>query len=133
MSFDGAAAEAEVARAVADGATNAEIARRLTLSEHTVRAHVSRVLAAFGVAGRSALPAALGPTGYAPELARLTPRQTEVADLVAEGLANQAIARSLGLSTRTVERHVSDILLRWGLSSRTELARAKLHGPVRAP
>jgi len=125
--------EAEVARAVADGATNAEIARRLTLSEHTVRAHVSRVLAAFGVAGRSALPAALGPTGYTPELARLTPRQTEVADLVAEGLANQAIARSLGLSTRTVERHVSDILLRWGLSSRTELARAKLHGPVRAP
>ena len=61
------AREAEVARAVAAGESNSEIAQRLSLSAHTVRAHVSRVLAAFGVAGRSALPTAMGrsPAGRA--------------------------------------------------------------------
>ena len=120
------AREAEVARSVADGLSNGAIARRLHVSEHTVRAHVSRVLAAFGVANRSALPAALGiggESGDHADLAPLTTRQRQVAGLVAEGLGNAAIADRLGLSQRTVEKHVSDILLRWGLPGRTAVAR----------
>ena len=64
--------EADVARLVAGGASNQEVAAALHISDHTVRAHVSRVLAAFGVATRSALPAAV-PGRPAPDRARRSP------------------------------------------------------------
>lgn len=38
----------------------------------------------------------------------LTPRQSEIAVLVAKGLSDKAIARATGLSRRTVEDHVSE-------------------------
>lgn len=116
--------EAEVARLAMAGAANREIAGSLHLSEHTVRAHVSRVLAAFGVATRAGLPAAAGVAGAGTGRPGLTARQTEVAGLVAQGLSDRAIGERLGLSSRTVEKHVGDILLRWGLPSRTAVAHA---------
>lgn len=118
------AREAEVARCVAEGASNREIATRLHVSEHTVRAHVSRVLAAFGVATRAALPAVAGvvPGATGPRPA-LTARQAEVARLVADGLSNRTISDLLGVSPRTVEKHVGDILNRWDLPCRTAIAR----------
>jgi DNA-binding NarL/FixJ family response regulator len=124
--------EAEVARWVAQGATNRQVAQRLHVSEHTVRAHVSRILAAFAVATRSGLPAAMGADPAGPELAAgtpgphaaLTPRQEDVVRLVAAGVSNREVADRLALSVRTVERHVSDILQRWSLPSRTALALA---------
>ena len=123
------AREAEVARCVAEGATNRQVARRLDLSEHTVRAHVSRVLAAFGVATRSGLPAAMrqapdGTDAAGSSLLGLTARQEQVALLVAAGLSNRDIGERLDLSVRTVERHVGDILQRWSLPGRTAIARA---------
>ena len=48
----------------------------------------------------------------------LTPRQVEVLQLVAEGLTNREIAQRLGLSERTVDRHVSDTLTRIDVSTR---------------
>jgi DNA-binding NarL/FixJ family response regulator len=45
-----------------------------------------------------------------------------VADLVAEGLSNPAIAARLYLSRRTVQFHVSSILGKLGVASRVELA-----------
>ncbi|QIG45294.1 hypothetical protein G5V58_23350 [Nocardioides anomalus] len=123
--------EADVARLVAAGLSNHAVAQALHVSDHTVRAHLSRVLAAFGVATRSALPAAVraGPPGPA-RLARdrLTSRQRDVAALVADGLRNAEIAARLALSERTVERHVSDVLGRAGLPNRVALARAWLAG-----
>jgi DNA-binding NarL/FixJ family response regulator len=121
--------EAEVGRLVAAGASSADVASALHLSRHTVHAHVARVLCAFAVPTRSALPAAMADAADgAPRAVRgeLTARQQEVAALVARGLPNDGVAAELGISLRTVERHVSDILQRWRLGSRTALARAWL-------
>jgi DNA-binding CsgD family transcriptional regulator len=48
----------------------------------------------------------------------LTPRQVEVLRHLAGGATNRAIARTLFISERTVERHVSNIFRRLGVSSR---------------
>lgn len=52
----------------------------------------------------------------------LTTRETEVLRLLAQGLPNKQIASHLGLGLRTVESHVSNVLGKLGLSSRTEAA-----------
>ncbi|HEX8869369.1 MAG TPA: LuxR C-terminal-related transcriptional regulator [Lentzea sp.] len=63
---------------------------------------------------------------YTGEVSRLdeplTVRQQQIADLVADGLTNQEIAARLGISTGTVRSHVTQMLTRLGLSSRTQLA-----------
>jgi DNA-binding CsgD family transcriptional regulator len=55
----------------------------------------------------------------------LSEREREVAELIAAGKSNKAIAQALSISDRTVENHVASALKKLGLSSRTELA-AKL-------
>ena len=52
----------------------------------------------------------------------LTPRQTEVASLVAEGLTNRQIAERLSITERSAESHVERIRLRLGFSSRSQVA-----------
>jgi DNA-binding CsgD family transcriptional regulator len=52
----------------------------------------------------------------------LTPRQYEVAGLVAEGLTNAQIAARLHLSGRTVENHVFNAISALGLHNRVQLA-----------
>jgi len=52
----------------------------------------------------------------------LSPREVEVADLVAEGLSNPAIARRLYVSRTTVVSHVGHILVKLGFSSRAQIA-----------
>ncbi|MFD5482545.1 ATP-binding protein [Streptomyces hawaiiensis] len=53
---------------------------------------------------------------------RLTRRETEVARLVAEGLANQQIADRLVIARRTAEGHVERILSKLGFSNRSQIA-----------
>jgi non-specific serine/threonine protein kinase len=53
---------------------------------------------------------------------QLSPRELEVARLVAAGLTNHAIAATLVLSVRTVETHISRARQRLGLASRAQLA-----------
>jgi DNA-binding NarL/FixJ family response regulator len=125
------ARERDIAMLVAEGHGNQAIASTLHVSLHTVQAHVSRVLAAFGAASRLSVAAAVAPllanaesTG---ELPALTPRQQAVADLIARGLRNDAIALDLGVGIKTVEKHVSDILRRWQVASRSDIARLALH------
>ncbi|MFI1354037.1 ATP-binding protein [Streptomyces sp. NPDC020898] len=52
----------------------------------------------------------------------LTRRETEVAALIAEGLANQQIADRLVIARRTAEGHVERILDKLGLTNRTQIA-----------
>ena len=54
--------------------------------------------------------------------AELTPRELEVLRLVGAGKSNKAIAAELQISERTARTHVSNILRKLGLSSRTQAA-----------
>lgn len=56
------------------------------------------------------------------ELARLTPREREVAILIAEGLTNAEIAQRLTLVEGTVANHVEHVLRKLRLRSRTQVA-----------
>ncbi|HET7723228.1 MAG TPA: LuxR C-terminal-related transcriptional regulator, partial [Propionibacteriaceae bacterium] len=51
----------------------------------------------------------------------LTDREVEVRGLLHQGLADKQIASRLGISVKTVEKHVSAILRKHGVRSRTEL------------
>lgn len=56
----------------------------------------------------------------------LTPRERQVLELLAEGLANKAIAARLGISDQTAKFHVSSICGKLGASNRTEAVRVGL-------
>lgn len=55
-------------------------------------------------------------------IASLTDRERTVIGLVGQGRSNQEIARQLGISERTARTHVSNILGKLGLGSRTQAA-----------
>jgi DNA-binding NarL/FixJ family response regulator len=55
-------------------------------------------------------------------LAKLTSRERDVLACVAHGLSNRAIAEELGMAERTARTHVSNILAKLGLTSRTQAA-----------
>jgi DNA-binding NarL/FixJ family response regulator len=61
--------------------------------------------------------------------ARITPRESEIIRLLAEGKANKEIAPRLGITVRTVETHRAKIMLKLGLHSLAELIHyAMRHG-----
>ncbi|MFD4179809.1 protein kinase [Rhodococcus sp. NPDC058514] len=53
---------------------------------------------------------------------KLTKRERQVADLVAEGLTNKAIAARLVISPRTAQGHVEHVLSKLGFTSRAQIA-----------
>ena len=59
----------------------------------------------------------------------LSPREAEIAQLVAEGLSNMEIAERLFISHRTVTTHLQRIYQRLGVTSRTGLTRYVLEHP----
>lgn len=52
--------------------------------------------------------------------APLTPRELEILGMMAEGMGNRAIGKSLGISTHTVKFHIAAILDKLSARSRTE-------------
>lgn len=65
--------------------------------------------------------------------ASLTTREREILMLVAEGLSNRQIARRLHISERTARTHVSSILSKLGLASRTQAALWAIREGVASP
>ncbi|MGB7441586.1 MAG: LuxR C-terminal-related transcriptional regulator [Coleofasciculaceae cyanobacterium] len=53
----------------------------------------------------------------------LSSRELQIIDLVASGLSNQAIARKLEISKRTVDNHISNILTKTSTENRVALVR----------
>ena len=71
----------------------------------------------------------------AARIARLTPRERDVMDLVVQGRPNKIIAHDLGVSQRTVENHRAAVMKRTGVASVPELIRlvmAAADGPPAA-
>lgn len=64
----------------------------------------------------------LAPGAAATSGAELTGREVEVLACLAAGMSNKQVARSLGISVRTVTVHVSNLLRKTGSASRTEAA-----------
>jgi DNA-binding NarL/FixJ family response regulator len=63
------------------------------------------------------------------DFTRLTPREREVAALVARGMRNAEIAAALFISTATVKDHVHRILRKTGLDTRAAVAAAWANTP----
>ncbi len=65
-----------------------------------------------------------------PSNVELTPTETKVVQLVAQGLSNRDVAEKLSVSQRTIESHVSNMLNKTNLHNRTELARWAIENSI---
>ena len=59
--------------------------------------------------------------GLPPPVVKLTPREREIVDMVAEGLRNRTIAQRLGISEGTVKLHLHHVYEKLGVTGRVEL------------
>jgi PAS domain S-box-containing protein len=97
----------------------------LAIARALVQAHGGRIWAASSPGRGSTFTFTLPYAGEATRAARspeLTPRQVEVATLVAAGLSNSQIAEKLVIAPGTVANHVEHILARLGFRSRGQVA-----------
>jgi len=91
-------------RAVAEGAN--VVPSALT---GTLLSHIADQAIVHGMSGAS-------------DAVRLTSREREITDLIAEGLSNKEIAQRLNLATYTIKSHVHNILEKLALHSRLQIA-----------
>jgi len=87
------------------------VVKGVALLDHDVTRRLIDAFASRATAGRTP-----------PKLDVLTPRETDVLRRLARGRSNAEIARELFLSEATVKTHVTHILTKLGLTSRTQAA-----------
>jgi DNA-binding CsgD family transcriptional regulator/tetratricopeptide (TPR) repeat protein len=125
-----------------------ELAQSLLLLASVARQKGDKVSAAQADSERLAIVEGIGPEARAMAWARglphasrtqaaaqgpLSPREWEVAQLIAGGLSNRQIAEALVISERTVENHVSSILARLGVDTRAQVAAWTVQYRLAAP
>jgi DNA-binding CsgD family transcriptional regulator len=69
-------------------------------------------------------------TGDRPTRSRLTPREREIVQLLAEGKSNKEVADLLGISVKTAETHRANIMLKMDFHSITELVRYAVRNKI---
>ncbi len=102
---------------------------RLRFADRGVRALPGRagewhLFAVLPDAAEDAATAGVLDLSSAPSLDPLSRREREVVPLVARGLSNLQIADALSIGERTVESHVANILAKWSLANRSQIAAA---------
>lgn len=119
-------------RALATPGTTSELdARRRT--ERVVRTalgperaerafHAGRALPVSGVLALARRVTGTARNGDKAAVARPTPREREVAALIAAGHTNREIGRALGIAAKTAEVHVHNMMAKLGARSRAEIA-----------
>ncbi|HEY2441680.1 MAG TPA: LuxR C-terminal-related transcriptional regulator [Streptosporangiaceae bacterium] len=121
---------------------------RLWASGQALTSEAAVALALDAPAPSAALTGGKGPAGENPALtvvgryrvaaappSSLTQREYEIAELVAGGLSNKAIAAELSISHTTAARHVANIMNKLGFNSRSQIAAwvaDRAQGPGRA-
>lgn len=65
-------------------------------------------------------------------LARLSPGEVRVVQLVVSGHSNPEVAELLGLSLQTVKFHLTNVYAKLGIKTRTQLVAAVVNGSTRA-
>jgi predicted ATPase/DNA-binding CsgD family transcriptional regulator len=108
------------------GLVDKSIVLRETGTDGTVRYRLPAIVREHGAALRSR-GADPEDAEYAGRWRLLTPREREVAGLVAKGLTNREIAACLVVSKRTVDAHLEHILGKLGYSSRVQVAALASH------
>jgi DNA-binding CsgD family transcriptional regulator len=109
------------ARRLGDAAVAELWARGLELSPAAAIAVALEPPAAPAAPGESAA-AALAATATASPPSALTPRELQIAKLVADGRSNKGIGAELVISPATVARHIANIMAKLGFRSRAQIA-----------
>jgi len=114
----------ELARLLVDAGERTEAAVVLAhaLGEAERLGHVPLMRAVGAFADAAGLATASDSSRAAAESDPLTARERQVLELIAEGLSNRQIGERLFISAKTVSVHVSAVLRKLGVSTRTEAA-----------
>ncbi len=81
-----------------------------------------RAMSAEEAIAEALSPGGTPPVAVVPFWAPLTPREADVAELVADGLTNRLIAQRLLVARRTVDSHMENIFAKLGFSGRSQVA-----------
>jgi DNA-binding CsgD family transcriptional regulator len=103
----------------AEAATEAAVAHRAAGHKQAARASAARASTLVGQCEGARTPA----LRLLEQPPLLTPREREIASLVAAGFSNRAIAERLILSVRTVDNHLQHVFDKLGIRRRNELER----------
>ena len=104
--------------------------RNLLAAVESLRRHKSYLSSRVSEAAATAQPTAAG-VERPPR--RLTPREREILQLLAEGKSNKEIASYLNISVKTAETHRANIMLKMNFHSVTELVRYAVKNKIIQP
>ena len=97
--------------------------KALSEHKHFFTSRISEIVFARYIQGKK-------PLEGTPEKSRITDREREVVQLLAEGKSSKEVAAVLGISVRTVETHRAAIMKKLGLKSFSELIRYAVRNKI---